>query len=149
MITQQDRAFMAEAFEASKMSTCFRPDRKIGAVYVVDGKIVARAANCSPEGIKPCTLRGECLRQKLQVKSGTRLEICYANCAEMTGIINASKEKISLQGATLYCTHKPCSRCARIMIGAGIKRVVYSLQYPDDFSNELFKEANVALERIE
>lgn len=54
---------------------------------------------------------------------------------------------ISVEGATLYCTHQPCAVCARLIINAGIKRVVYEDDYNDDFSLKLFEEAGILVER--
>ena len=58
-------------------------------------------------------------------------------------------EKIAVDGATLYCTHQPCTICARMIINAGIKRVVYKNGYPDEFSLQLFNEAGVLIEKMD
>jgi dCMP deaminase len=56
---------------------------------------------------------------------------------------------IAIDGATLYCTHQPCTICAKLIINSGIKRIVYKEGYPDDFSLQLIKEAGVELEQLE
>ena len=89
------------------------------------------------------------MRRRLGIESGTRAELCYAIHAEQNAIIQAAKLGISIDGATLYCTHQPCSVCAKMIINAGISRVVYQEGYPDEFSLEIFREANVRLERYE
>ena len=77
--------------------------------------------------------------------SGTRHELCYAIHAEQNAIIQAAKLGVSIEGATLYCTHQPCVICSKMIVNAGITRVVYARPYPDEFSHEIFKEANVKL----
>ena len=64
-------------------------------------------------------------------------------------IIQAAKLGVSIDGATLYCTHQPCSVCAKMIINAGIRRVVYQEGYPDSFSLDIFEEAKVQLERFD
>ena len=76
-------------------------------------------------------------------------ETCYAVHAEQNAIVQAARLGVQVEGATLYCTHQPCVICAKIIINAGIKRVVYKHGYPDDFSIALFKDANVVVEKYE
>ena len=56
---------------------------------------------------------------------------------------------ISVDGATIYVTHQPCTICTKMIINAGIKKVIYKYGYPDDFSKELLKESGVELINIE
>jgi dCMP deaminase len=79
------------------------------------------------------------------IKSGQNHEICYAVHAEQNAVIQAARIGVSLDGATLYCTHQPCSICAKIIINSGVHRVVYQEGYPDDFSLEMFNDAGVEL----
>ena len=72
-----------------------------------------------------------------------------ATHAEQNAIIQAAKMGICIDGATLYCTHQPCSICTKMIINSGISRVVYEAGYPDDFSLELFEEAGVLIEKLE
>ncbi len=130
-------------------SSCFQPCRTIGAVIVKDKRVMTTGYNGAPAGMKTCKERGYCLRRKLGIPSGQRTEICYAIHAEQNAIIQAAKLGISIDGGTLYCTHQPCSVCARIMVNAGIKRVIYEQGYPDDFALEFFRETGVALEKWE
>ena len=95
-----------------------------------------------------CKERGECLRNKLGIESGTRQEVCYAIHAEQNAIVQAAKMGVSLEGATIYITHQPCSMCARMIINSGIKRIVYLEGYPDEFSLELLESANIVLEKF-
>ena len=100
-------------------------------------------------GIRNCVEKQECLRRKLNIPSGTQQEICYAVHAEQNAIIQAAKYGICVQGATLYCTHQPCVICAKMIINAGISRVIYRYGYPDSFSLRLFEEAGVIIEKYQ
>ena len=133
----------------SEWSSCYRQGRSIGAVIVKDKRIMTTGYNGAPAGLRTCRERKECMRRKLGIQSGTRAELCYAIHAEQNAIIQAAKLGVSIDGATLYCTHQPCSVCAKMIINAGIKRVVYQEGYPDDFTLELFGEAGIQLERYE
>ena len=74
---------------------------------------------------------------------------CVIVNAEQNAIVQAAKLGVSIDGATLYCTHQPCSMCCKMIINSGIKRVIYKEGYPDPFTLELFAEAGVQLERFE
>ena len=144
-----DARFMELAGVISGWASCYKPDRKIGAVIVKNKRIVTTGYNGAPSGIKTCVERGECLRQKLGIASGTRAELCYAVHAEQNAIIQAARLGSSIDGATLYCTHQPCVLCAKMIVNAGIQRVVYRHGYPDEFSLEILKESGVQLERYD
>ena len=89
------------------------------------------------------------MRRKLNIPSGTQHELCFAVHAEQNAIIQAAKYGINISGATLFCTHQPCVICAKMIINAGITRVVYKNGYPDEFSIQLFNEANVIVEKYQ
>ena len=89
-----------------------------------------------------------CLREELGIPSGERHELCRAVHAEQNAIAQAAQYGISVAGATLYVTHQPCTMCAKIIINAGIKRIIYSGDYPDELSLELLNEAEIELVRI-
>ncbi len=144
-----DERFMDMAFKVSTWSSCFKEDRQVGAVITKDKRILTTGYNGAGSGIKSCKEKGECLRVKLGIASGTRHELCYAVHAEQNAIIQAAKLGVSVEGATLYCTHQPCVICAKMIINSGIKRVVYKHGYPDDFSVEMFKEAGVEVLRYD
>jgi dCMP deaminase len=143
-----DKRFMQMAWVISSWASCYQQDRKIGAVIVKNKRIVTTGYNGAPAGIKTCVERGECLRQKLGIASGTRAELCYAVHAEQNAIIQAARLGSSIDGATLYCTHQPCVLCAKMIVNAGIRRVVYREGYPDDFARQMLSEGGVALERF-
>ena len=142
-----DARFMELAEVIAGWASCYQADRKIGAVIVKDKRIVTTGYNGAPAGIKTCVERGECLRKKLGIPSGTKHEICYAIHAEQNAIIQAARLGSSIDGATLYCTHQPCVICAKMIVNAGIARVVYRHGYPDDFAVQMLKEGGVSLER--
>lgn len=144
-----DIRFMELAWVISTWASCYQPNRKIGCVIVKNKRIVTTGYNGAPAGIRTCVERGECLRKKLNIPSGTRAEMCYAIHAEQNAIIQAAKLGISIDGATLYCTHQPCVICAKMIVNAGISRVVYEEGYPDEFALEIFRESGVQLERYE
>ena len=141
-----DEYFMGLANQVAERTTCLR--RGVGAIIVKDRRILATGYNGVPTGLAHCSETG-CLRQQLGVPSGQRHEICRGLHAEQNAIIQAARVGCSVEGCTLYCTHQPCVICAKIIINAGIARVVYKEGYPDDFSLRLFKEAGVKLEKHE
>jgi dCMP deaminase len=142
-----DHRFMDLAKQVATWSSCFAPDREVGCIIVRDKRVITTGYNGAPAGMQTCVEKGECLRRKLGIPSGTRAEICYAIHAEQNAIIQAAKLGISIEGATLYCTHQPCSMCAKMIVNAGIVRVVYEQGYPDEFSLEFFRETGVLLQR--
>ena len=144
-----DKRFMEMADLVSTWSSCFQENRQVGAVIVKDNRIITTGYNGAPSGIKSCKEKQECLRRVMQIPSGTRHEFCFAVHAEQNAIAQAAKLGISVDGATLYCTHQPCSMCTRIIINSGIERVVYEQGYPDEFSLELFKEAGIKIEKFQ
>ena len=144
-----DKRFMEMAHTIAGWTSCFRAGRAIGCVIVQNKRIMTTGYNGAPAGVRTCRDKGYCLRDRLGIPSGTRAEVCYATHAEQNAIIQAARLGVSIDGATLYCTHQPCSICTKMIINAGIRRVVYQEGYPDDFSLELFTEAGVTLERYE
>ena len=141
-----DEYFMQMARLVSTRSTCLR--RKVGAVIVKDKRVLSTGYNGSPKGTRHCEELG-CIRVKMNIPSGTRHELCRGVHAEQNAIIQAARLGIKIGGATLYCTHQPCVICAKMIINAGISRVVYKEGYPDEFSMQLFAEANVLVQKYE
>lgn len=135
--------FLAMARIASMRSTCMR--RQVGAVIVADNRILATGYNGSPAKTNHCADIG-CLRQQLNIPSGERHEICRASHAEMNAIAQAAKSGTAISGCTIYCTHEPCSLCAKLLINAGCKKAIYMYPYPDDLSRTLRDEAGMDYE---
>ena len=144
-----DKRFMDLAKAVVGWSSCYQENRQVGAVIVRDKRILTTGYNGAPSGIKSCKERCACMRRDLGIESGTRHELCYAVHAEQNAICQASKLGVSLEGATLYCTHQPCSICTKLIINSGIKKVIYKEGYPDDFSIMLLNEAKVELIKYE
>jgi dCMP deaminase len=126
MRPSKDQYFMQIAKVVASRSTCLR--HKVGSVMVRDGRILSTGYNGVPKGLEHCIDIG-CAREG--VPSGTKHELCRAVHAEQNSIVQAAIHGVCIEGATLYCTHRPCSLCAKMLINVGIKRIVYDEDYPD------------------
>lgn len=140
-----DEYFIKIAELVSERSTCLR--RRVGAVLVKEKRILATGYNGAPSGIKHCEETG-CLREKLNIPSGERHELCRGLHAEQNAIIQAAYHGVSIKNSILYITCHPCSVCAKMIINAGIKKVVISGGYPDNLAQDMLKEANVSVKYI-
>ena len=141
-----DEYFMEMAELTAKRSTCLR--RQVGAAIVCDRHVVATGYNGAPRGIAHCEDRGGCLRQQMNVPSGERHELCRALHAEQNAIIQAAALGQSVEGATIYITHQPCVICAKMIINAGIKRIIIKEGYPDEMAVEILNEAGIKIEKL-
>ena len=141
------KRFMELTEHIATWSSCLR--RHVGAVIVKDKRIMTTGYNGAPAGVKTCIERGSCMRNEMNIESGTHAELCYAAHAEQNAIIQAAKEGISLKGCVLYCTHQPCVVCAKMIINSGIKEVIYKEGYPDEFSQKICEEAGVKLTKYD
>ena len=137
--------FMSIAQLVATRSTCLR--RAVGAVLVKDKRILATGYNGVPTGIRHCTETG-CLREKLAVPPGEKHELCRGLHAEQNVIIQAAYYGAMTQGTTLYSTHKPCIICSKMLINAGVRKVVFLDGYPDALADEMLAEANIEIERL-
>ena len=137
-----DEYFLTIAQFVSSRSTCLR--RKLGAVVVKNKQILATGYNGSPSGMVHCETAG-CLREKLKIPSGQRYELCRSIHAEQNAFLQAARRGISLDGATLYITAQPCVICAKMIINAGIKRVVLEGEYSDKFDCGFLSEAKIEI----
>ena len=135
-----DEYFMEIVELIKTRSTCLR--RQVGALIVKDKRILATGYNGAPMGCKHCSEIG-CLREKLNVPSGQRHELCRAIHAEQNAIVQAAYSGTSVNGGTLYVTTQPCILCAKMAINAGIKKIVFKGDYPDELSMEMLKEAGI------
>ena len=136
-----DEYFMEMAELAGKRSTCNR--RHVGAVIVKDNQVLATGYNGAPKGLANCYEMGECIRQKLNVPSGERHELCRAVHAENNAIIQCAVNGVSCKGATLYVTFSPCTMCTKQIINAGIVRVVAKEIYPDGMAKEMIEQSGI------
>jgi dCMP deaminase len=126
-------------------STCLR--RHVGAILVRDKRILSTGYNGAPSGIEHCLEVG-CLREQLGVPSGERHELCRALHAEQNAIIQAALHGVSIRNSILYCTTLPCIICSKMVINAGIGKIVYQEGYPDDLSREMLAKAGIELQRV-
>ena len=140
-----DQRFMEVAFTVAGWSSCFQENRQVGAVIAKDKRILTTGYNGAGSGIDSCKDKKQCMRRNKNIKSGTRQEYCYAVHAEQNAVIQAAKIGVSIDGATMYCTHQPCVICAKIIINSGIRRIVYCEEYPDEFAVQLCIEAGVEM----
>ncbi|NOR60679.1 MAG: cytidine deaminase [Methanosarcinales archaeon] len=135
-----DEYFMEIAEVVAKRSTCLR--NNVGAVIVRDKRILSTGYNGAPRNLEHCLDIG-CMREQQNIASGTMHEICRAVHAEQNAIIQSALHGVSIEDATLYCTHQPCILCAKMIINSKIKRVVFNNNYPDTEALRFFKSAGV------
>jgi dCMP deaminase len=108
----------------------------VGAVLTRDHRILTTGYNGAPRGVAHCTEAG-CLLVHEHCQRATH--------AEANAIVQGALHGVGLEGATAYCTHQPCVNCAKLLISAGVVRIVYADAYPDAFAQALLAEAGVAL----
>ena len=138
-----DEYFLKIASVVAERSTCRR--HHVGAVAVKDKHMLTTGYNGAASGLKDCLELG-CLRDELNILSGTRHEICRGIHAEQNVIIQAALHGVSLEGATIYVTHSPCILCAKMLVNAKIKRFVTFGKYADDSFRQLFQDAGILFE---
>ncbi len=140
-----DEYFLEIADVVRKRSTCIR--RNVGALVVIDKRILATGYNGTVSGLTHCTDTG-CLRDKMKIPSGERHELCRGLHAEQNALLFASRSGEDMKGAVLYCTNQPCVVCAKMIIQSGIKKIIYKGGYPDKLSLDMLKEAGIKLVKI-
>ncbi|RJP66746.1 MAG: cytidine deaminase [Candidatus Abyssobacteria bacterium SURF_17] len=135
-----DEYFLDIARLVSSRSTCLR--RHVGAIFVRDKRVLATGYNGAPSGLKHCDEVG-CIREREGIPPGERHELCRGIHAEQNAILQAAQFGISLRGSILYCTNQPCVLCAKMLINAGVERIVVLGGYPDKLSREMLDEAGI------
>ncbi len=141
----KDVYFLEIADLVSSRSTCLR--NQVGAVIVKDSQILSTGYNGAPKGLAHCDAVG-CMRERLGLKSGERHELCRGLHAEQNAIIQAAYHGVSVKGAKIYVTTKPCSICTKMLINAGIEEVVYIEDYHDELSEQLLREAELTVRQV-
>jgi dCMP deaminase len=133
-----DAYFCAITRAVATRATCSR--KAVGALLVKNKLILATGYNGAPAGLRHCDhtdggdlLNGHCAR---------------STHAEQNAIVQAARHGISIEGATLDCTNNPCLNCTKLLINAGIARIVYEEAYPDPLAFELLEESGIAVERF-
>ncbi|MFX0188906.1 MAG: cytidine/deoxycytidylate deaminase family protein [Candidatus Hodarchaeota archaeon] len=142
----KDNYFMKIAEVVSQRSTCIK--RKIGAILVKDSHIISTGYNGAPSGFSHCTAE-ICVRSGL--KSGERPELCRGVHAEINCIIQAAIHGTSIKGdTTLYSTTFPCMSCLKLIINAGIKKLVYLEGYNMEniVKEDLLNESNLIVQQF-
>ena len=134
--------FMDITALVAKRSTCLR--RAVGAIIVKDKQILATGYNGAPSNVRHCQEVG-CMRERLNVESGQRHELCRGIHAEQNAIIQAAFHGVSVKDASLFCTNQPCSICAKMIINAGIRKIYYHSGYSDPLALEMIEESGVEL----
>lgn len=132
-----DAYFCAITRAVATRATCSR--KAVGAVLVKDKLILATGYNGAPAGLRHCDhtdggdlINGHCSR---------------STHAEQNALVQAARHGISIEGATVYCTNNPCLNCTKLLINAGISRIVYEELYEDPLAFELLAEAGIPVER--
>lgn len=138
-----DDYFLKVAAVVGERSTCRR--HNMGAIAVRDKHILSTGYNGAAAGLKDCLELG-CLRDEMGIPSGERAEICRAIHAEQNVIIQAALHGVSLEGATIYCTHTPCVLCAKMLVNSRIVRFVSFGVYNDQAFEDLFGESGIEVE---
>jgi dCMP deaminase len=142
-----DQYFMNIAHVAAERSNCSR--RHVAAVIVKDQRVISTGYNGTPRGVKNCD-EGGCPRCNSAVASGKGLDECLCCHAEENSIVQAACHGINIKDSTLYTTYSPCLLCAKMIINAGIKEVIYHQRYSiDTTSSALLEEAGVKLRPVE
>ncbi|MBW7998119.1 MAG: cytidine deaminase [Candidatus Glassbacteria bacterium] len=141
-----DRYFLKMSMLISERSTCLR--HHVGAVLVRERRVLSTGYNGAASRLKDCLELG-CLRDEQKIDSGTRHEVCRAIHAEQNAIIQAGQHGVGIAGATMYCTHSPCLICAKMIVNAGVERVVSFTPYDDSNSPELFAEAGTVCDVLD
>jgi len=142
-----DEYFMRIAGIVALRSNCMK--RKVAALIVKDRRIISTGYNGTPRGVRNCN-EGGCPRCNSWAPSGTALEECYCSHGEENAIVQAAYHGISLKEAVLYSTYAPCLICTKMIINAGIREVVYNLDYPlAESALRLLAEAGVKARQIQ
>jgi len=137
-----DEYFLKITADVSERATCVK--RKVGAIIVKDNRILSTGYNGTPKGFKHCEELG-CLRKEMGVPSGHRHELCRGLHAEQNAIIQAAVHGVKIEGGTLYCNYQPCVICAKMMINAGLKKLVYTGGYPDELAKQMLDESKIQI----
>ena len=125
---------MQIAHTVATRATC--PRLSVGAVLVRENRILTTGYNGAPHGVTHCAEAG-CLMVNDHCARATH--------AEANAVVQGALHGVSVRGSTAYCTHQPCVNCTKLLISAGIVKIVYDRAYPDAIATELLGEAGVAL----
>ncbi|MCL4323726.1 MAG: cytidine/deoxycytidylate deaminase family protein [Candidatus Thermoplasmatota archaeon] len=140
-----DQYFMQMAYMAASRANCVR--RQVGAVIVRDNNILATGYNGPPSGTQHCDVVG-CIRIDMDIPSGERHELCRGLHAEQNAIIQAAVHGVSIRDGVIYTTTFPCVVCAKMIINARLKEIIYTEGYPDELSELMLLESDVQKRKL-
>jgi len=130
-----DRAYLKMAFEWAKLSRCTR--KQVGALIVKDGMIISDGYNGTPTGFPN------------QCEDDNGATHWYVLHAEANAITKVARSPNNARNSTLYLTHSPCKECSKLILQAGIKRLVYANAYKDPSGIDFLNEAGLELLHFE
>ncbi len=144
--TSKFNYYLDIAQTVSERATCLR--RRFGAVIVKNDTIVSTGYNGAPRGRSNCTDICSCIREKMSIPRGERYELCRSVHAEANAISKIARSGNNSEGATLYVTASPCIECAKLIIQAGIVRVVYGEEYRIMDGVDLLRKAGIIVDHV-
>ncbi len=130
-----DHAYMRMALEWARLSHCTR--KKVGALIVKEGMIISDGYNGTPTGFA-----NDC-------EDGEGLTHWYVLHAEANAIMKVARSTNNARGATLYLTHSPCKECSKLILQAGIQRLVYLDAYKDPAGLELLQNGGLLVSKLD
>ncbi|MDL1895993.1 hypothetical protein FBQ82_06945 [Anaerolineae bacterium CFX7] len=133
-----DDYFMTITLDVSTRSTCLRA--QVGAIIVKDKRILTTGYNGAPKGLPHCLDAG------CEIVNGHCVRTLHA---EQNAILQAALYGVSLEGGAIYTTHQPCHTCAKMIINAGLVRVVYAGKYPDELAQKYLRLAGLQLDAMD
>jgi len=141
-----DEYFINIAKAVALRSNCIK--RNVAAVIVKDKRIISTGYNGTPRGVKNCN-EGGCPRCNSFADAGTNLDECLCSHAEENAIVQAAYHGVSIKDSIIYVTYSPCITCSKMIINAGILKVVYNVDYPlGETARNLLREAGVELVKM-
>jgi dCMP deaminase len=132
-----DEYFLKITAEVAQRSTC--PRASVGAVVVKDKRILTTGYNGAPSGLPHCTEVGCLLIDNHCVR---------AIHAEQNALLQSARHGVALARGTLYVTHQPCLTCAKLIINAGLVRVVFTQAYRDPIAAEFLHDAGIQVDQL-
>ncbi len=129
-----DKAYLRMAKEWAELSYCER--KKVGAIIVKNRMIISDGYNGTPSGFENCC------------EDDKGLTHWYVLHAEANAILKCATSTQSAEGATLYITMSPCKECSKLILQAGIKRIVYINHYKDDAGLMFLSKSNIEIQQI-
>lgn len=133
--TKYDIAYMKMALEWAKLSYCKR--KQVGALIVKDKMIISDGYNGTPSGFENCC------------EDEGNTTHWYVLHAEANALTKVAKSTQSSEGSTLYITLSPCKDCSKLILQAGIKRVVYLHEYSDVSGVDLLRKSDIDILKLD